>query len=40
MGKRRECKGGKECKYGKGSVLELMILKFHPRRTSVQSETM
>jgi hypothetical protein len=25
MGKRRECKGGKECKYGKGSVLELII---------------
>lgn len=29
-------KGGKECKYGKGNVLELVILKTQPRRTGAE----
>lgn len=40
IGEERECESGQECKYGKGNVLELVILEPHPRRECVQSDLM
>ncbi len=38
MGKRRECKGGKECKYGKGNEVEGVTESKSPRESAVEME--